>query len=93
MSKFEGAWRRWSGRKQAHWVWDTRGAPLGDGMWVCSSCRRGNHNIPAYPDVNPSEFYGSWFCPNCGRRHRNLINIQVLFDIYIKFTFLPVFLT
>lgn len=67
MSKFEGAWRRWSGRKQAHWVWDTRGAPLGDGMWVCSNCRRGNRNIPAYPDVNPSEFYGSWFCPNCGR--------------------------
>lgn len=53
-------------RKRGAWIWDGNAMDWGLGGWVCSECHAKNDNIPAKPDVFPSAWQGSHFCPNCG---------------------------
>ena len=50
------------------WVWDENAMDWGLGGWICSKCQERNDNIPAKPDIHPSGWVGSNYCPNCGAR-------------------------
>lgn len=50
------------------WVWDENAMDWGLGGWICSKCQEKNDNIPAKPDIHPSGWVGSHYCPNCGAR-------------------------
>lgn len=54
--------------KHGRWVWDENAMDWGLGGWVCSECEEKNDNIPAKPDIHPSGWVGSHYCPNCGAR-------------------------
>lgn len=53
-------------RPKGEWVWDENAMDWGLGGWICSKCQEKNDNIPANPDIYPSGWVGSHFCPNCG---------------------------
>lgn len=62
-------------RPTAHWVYDENGMDWNLGAWVCSECRFRNDNIPPsmvfkgeHVKINPYDWAGSKYCPNCGRR-------------------------
>ena len=50
------------------WVWNENAMDWGIGGWVCSECRAKNDNIPAKPDIHPSAWVGSQYCPHCGSK-------------------------
>lgn len=50
------------------WIWDENAMDWGLGGWICSECQEKNDNIPARPDIYPSGWVGSNYCPNCGSK-------------------------
>ena len=52
--------------RHGRWVWNENAMDWGIGGWVCSECRAKNDNIPAKPDIHPSAWVGSHYCPHCG---------------------------
>ncbi len=52
--------------RHGRWEWNENAMDWGLGGWVCSECRAKNDNIPAKPDIHPSAWVGSHYCPNCG---------------------------
>lgn len=54
------------GVRHGRWVWNENAMDWGIGGWVCSECRAKNDNIPAKPDIHPSAWVGSQYCPHCG---------------------------
>lgn len=55
-------------QKHGRWIWNENAIDWGLGGWVCSECQEKNDNLPAKPDINPSGWVGSRYCPNCGAR-------------------------
>ena len=51
----------------AQWAWDENGMDWNLGAWRCSRCHARNANLPGRKDINPYQFSGSKFCPNCGK--------------------------
>ena len=54
--------------RHAKWVWNENAMDWGLGGWVCSECQAKNDNIPEKPDIHPSAWRGSHYCPNCGAK-------------------------
>lgn len=54
--------------EDAHWVYDPDGMDWGIGAWKCSSCYSKNDNLGCSKDINPLNFVGSKYCPQCGKR-------------------------
>lgn len=52
--------------RHGRWEWNENAMDWGLGGWVCSECRAKNDNIPAKPDIHPSAWVGSQYCPHCG---------------------------
>lgn len=52
--------------RHGRWEWNENAMDWGLGGWVCSECRAKNDNIPAKPDIHPSAWVGSHYCPVCG---------------------------
>lgn len=52
--------------KTGHWVWDPNGQDWGIGAWECSECGGLNLNIGWSEKIEPLQWMGSKFCPNCG---------------------------
>ena len=50
----------------AHWIWDPNGTDWGIGAWRCSKCQAINQNIGYNSKINPMNYTGSKYCPNCG---------------------------
>ena len=57
-----------SDRPHGRWVWDENAMDWGLGGWICSECQEKNDNIPAKPDIHPTAWVGSHYCPNCGAK-------------------------
>lgn len=55
-------------RETSEWVWDKNGADWNIGAWRCESCGSRNHNLPNDESINPYNWAGTKYCPNCGRR-------------------------
>lgn len=55
-------------RETSEWVWDKDGMDWNIGAWRCKSCRYRNHNLPNDESINPYNWSGTKYCPNCGRR-------------------------
>ena len=54
--------------RHGRWVYDPNGMDFNLGAWVCSECRERNNNLGCMRRINPYQFVGSRFCPNCGAR-------------------------
>ena len=55
------------GTKEGAWIWDPNGQDYSIGSWVCSKCHtRPETTWQGMEQINPLNFSGSRFCPNCG---------------------------
>lgn len=54
--------------RHGRWVYDPDGMDFNLGAWVCSECRERNNNLGYMRRINPYQFVGSRFCPNCGAK-------------------------
>ena len=54
--------------RHGQWVYDPNGMDFNLGAWVCSECRERNNNLGGMRRINPYQFVGSRFCPNCGAK-------------------------
>lgn len=54
--------------KHGKWVWNPHGMDWGLGAWQCSKCHNRNYNLPMDNKINPLEFSGSKYCPECGAK-------------------------
>lgn len=54
--------------RHGQWVYDPNGMDFNLGAWVCSECRERNNNLGCMRRINPYQFVGSRFCPNCGAK-------------------------
>ena len=54
--------------RHGSWVYDPNGMDFNLGAWVCSECRERNNNLGCMQRINPYQFVGSRFCPNCGAK-------------------------
>ena len=54
--------------RHGRWVYDPNGMDFNLGAWVCSECRERNNNLGGMRRINPYQFVGSRFCPNCGAK-------------------------
>lgn len=52
--------------KTGHWQWDPNGQDWDIGAWECSECGGLNLNIGLSEKIEPLQWMGSKFCPNCG---------------------------
>lgn len=67
---------RWADRLReakpdgAFWSWNQNGMDWGLGAWECTKCGCANNNLPsmANENLNPMNFAGSKFCPQCGKK-------------------------
>ena len=50
----------------ADWVWLENGMDWNIGAWVCSKCGVRNNNFWQSSTINPYEWSGGKYCPNCG---------------------------
>ena len=57
-------------RKQieSEWHYNPDGLDWGLGAWQCSLCGCTNHNLPCEKNINPLQWAGSKYCPNCGAK-------------------------
>ena len=51
-----------------HWVYNPNGMDFNLGAYECSICRQRNANLPGSKNMNPYNFVGSKYCPNCGAK-------------------------
>ena len=54
--------------QHGRWVYDPNGMDFNLGAWVCSECKTRNNNLGGMRRINPYQFVGSRFCPNCGAK-------------------------
>lgn len=54
--------------RHGRWVYDPDGMDFNLGAWVCSECKAKNDNLGGLQRINPYQFVGSRFCPNCGAK-------------------------
>ncbi|MFW5519277.1 MAG: hypothetical protein ACOCPA_10610 [Segatella copri] len=54
--------------RHGRWEYDPNGMDFNLGAWVCSKCKRINYNLGGKRRINPYQFVGSRFCPNCGAK-------------------------
>lgn len=51
-----------------HWVYNPNRMDFGLGAWQCSICGIKNDNLPYDKTINPYNYVGSKYCPNCGAK-------------------------
>ena len=51
-----------------HWVYNPNGMDFVLGAWECSICGIKNDNLPCDRKINPYNYIGSKYCPNCGAK-------------------------
>ena len=54
--------------KYGKWVYNPNGMDWNLGYWQCGECHCNNDNLGADEKINPINWAGSKFCPNCGAR-------------------------
>lgn len=54
--------------RHGYWVYDKNGMDWNLGAWECSECGERNNNLGGTRRINPYNFVGSRYCPNCGAR-------------------------
>lgn len=54
--------------RHGRWIYDPNGMDFNLGAWVCSECKERNNNLGGMRKINPYQFIGSRFCPNCGAK-------------------------
>lgn len=54
--------------RHGRWIYDPNGMDFNLGAWVCSECKERNNNLGGMRKINPYQFVGSRFCPNCGAK-------------------------
>ena len=55
--------------RHAHWEWDPNGMDWNIGAWVCSKCKcKPNSLWESERNINPRQWAGSHYCPNCGAK-------------------------
>lgn len=54
--------------KHGKWEYDPDGNDWGLGAWCCSLCQCKNDNLGMGKHINPYQFAGSKYCPNCGAK-------------------------
>lgn len=54
--------------KHGKWEYDPDGNDWGLGAWRCSLCQCKNDNLGMGKHINPYQFAGSKYCPNCGAK-------------------------
>ena len=50
------------------WYWDKDGMDWGIGAWRCASCNTINYALPSESVINPFNWEGSNYCPQCGKK-------------------------
>lgn len=50
------------------WVYNPNGMDFVLGAWECSICGIKNDNLPCDRKINPYNYIGSKYCPNCGAK-------------------------
>lgn len=58
--------------RHGRWVYDPNGMDFNLGAWVCSECKTRNNNLGGMRRINPYQFVGSRFCPNCGAKMKGV---------------------
>ena len=51
-----------------HWVYNPNGMDFVLGAWECSICGIKKDNLPCDRKINPYNYIGSKYCPNCGAK-------------------------
>lgn len=54
--------------KYGKWVYNPDGMDWNLGCWQCGECHCNNNNFSTDEKINPMNWAGSKFCPNCGAR-------------------------
>lgn len=54
--------------KRGRWEYDEHAVDLNIGGWCCSECGTCNNNLPTSEAINPYQFSGSSYCPQCGAK-------------------------
>lgn len=54
--------------KHSYWEWDPDGVDWGIGAWVCHNCHQKNENLGHNSTIDPKQFSGAVWCPQCGAK-------------------------
>ncbi len=54
--------------KRGRWEYEEHAVDFNIGGWCCSECGTHNNNLPTSEAINPYQFSGSKYCPQCGAK-------------------------
>lgn len=54
--------------KHGEWVYSENAHDWNLGGYICGVCHTVNNNLPGSAKLNPLNFRGSAYCPNCGAK-------------------------